>query len=172
MEDNSTSLVTQTSAIVSAFVGNNAVSSDDLVGLIAVVHKALLSANAPGDVAAAAPVKLTAAQIRKSITPEALISFEDGRAYKALKRHLTARGMTVAEYKAKWGLPNGYPTTAANYSARRSAVAKALGLGRSNANNSAAVDNASAKTKAKTRAAASSSPTRRGRSKSTAAEAS
>ena len=36
---------------------------------------------------------------------------------------------TVAEYKAKWGLPNDYPTTAPAYSEARSAMAKALGLG-------------------------------------------
>ena len=73
--------------------------------------------------------KATPAQIRKSITPEALISFEDGKPYKTLKRHLTTHGMTVAEYKAKWGLPNDYPTTAPAYSEARSAMAKALGLG-------------------------------------------
>jgi predicted transcriptional regulator len=62
-------------------------------------------------------------------TYAALISFEDGRPYKTLKRHLTTHGMTVAEYKAKWGLPNDYPTTAPGYSEARSAMAKALGLG-------------------------------------------
>ena len=158
IQDNSTSLVAQTSSILSAFVGNNAVNSDELVALIGIVHKALLSAHAPGDVADGAPIKLTAAQIRKSVTPDALISFEDGRPYKALKRHLTTRGMTVAEYKAKWGLPKDYPTTAASYSATRSAMAKALGLGRS-----ARVKSVETQTKA---------PVRRGRSKSVAAETS
>jgi predicted transcriptional regulator len=52
-----------------------------------------------------------------------------GKPYKTLKRHLTTHGMTVAEYKAKWGLPNDYPTTAPAYSEARSAMAKALGLG-------------------------------------------
>jgi len=161
MEDNSTSLVAQTSAIVSAFVGNNAVSSDDLVALIGIVHKALLSANAPDGVATDAPIRLTAAQIRKSITPDALISFEDGRAYSTLKRHLTKHGMTVVEYKAKWGLPNDYPTTAPSYSAKRSEMAKAHGLGRSLAG-----------TRAKAKAATPPSPTRRGRSKSPTPDAS
>ena len=75
------------------------------------------------------PIKLTAAQIRKSVTPDALISFEDGKPYKTLKRHLTTRGLTLAEYKTKWGLPTDYPTTAPSYSARRSEMAKSLGLG-------------------------------------------
>ena len=32
-------------------------------------------------------------------------------------------------FKAKWGLPNDYPTTAPAYSEARSQMAKALGLG-------------------------------------------
>ena len=68
-------------------------------------------------------------KIRKSIKPDALISFEDGKAYKTLKRHLSRRGLTVEAYKAKWGLPSDYPMTAASYSATRSAMAKSLGLG-------------------------------------------
>jgi len=73
--------------------------------------------------------KLTAAQIRKSITPDGLISFEDGRTYKTLKRHLSGRGMSPADYRGKYGLPTDYPMVAPNYSAARSAMAKNLGLG-------------------------------------------
>ena len=73
--------------------------------------------------------KATAAQIRKSITPDALISFIDGKSYKTLKRHLPTHGTTVDEYKARFGLPKDYPTTAPAYSEARSAMAKALGLG-------------------------------------------
>jgi predicted transcriptional regulator len=71
------------------------------------------------------------AQIRRSITPAALISFEDGKSYQILRGHLTARGLTPEKYKAKWGLPADYPMVAANISARRSESAKARGLGRS-----------------------------------------
>ena len=69
------------------------------------------------------------AEIRKSITPDALISFEDGRPYKTLKRHLTVRGLSPAEYREKHGLPADYPMVAPNYSAARSQMAKSLGLG-------------------------------------------
>ena len=75
-------------------------------------------------------MKLTAGQIRKSISPDGLISFEDGKTYQTLKRHLTTRGMTIADYKAKWGLPSDYPATAPAYAAKRSALAKAAGLGK------------------------------------------
>ena len=84
---------------------------------------------------AAAPErdKATAAQIRKSITPDALLSFEDGKSYKTLKRHLTLRGLSPADYRDRWGLPHTYPMTAPSYSARRSELARALGLGRKGA---------------------------------------
>jgi predicted transcriptional regulator len=73
--------------------------------------------------------KPTPAQIRKSITPEALISFIDGKPYKTLKRHLTGNGMTIEEYRERYGLPRDYPSTAASYSEMRAALAKSFGLG-------------------------------------------
>lgn len=74
--------------------------------------------------------KATPAQIRASVQPDYLVSFEDGRQYKTLKRHLHTHGLTPAAYREKWGLPADYPLTAASYSARRSALAKANGLGK------------------------------------------
>jgi predicted transcriptional regulator len=118
-----------TAAIVGAFVGNNSVAVSDLPALIKATYAALTGIGEALVVEAESVSKPTAGQIRKSITPDALISFEDGKPYKTLKRHLTTHGMTVAEYKAKWGLPNDYPTTAPAYSEARSAMAKALGLG-------------------------------------------
>ena len=76
------------------------------------------------------PRQPTAAQIRKSITPDALISFEDNKGYKTLKRHLTLRGLTPDQYREKWGLPRDYPMVSPNYSTARSQMAKSLGLGR------------------------------------------
>ena len=75
------------------------------------------------------PEKPTAAQIRKSVTPDALISFIDGKPYKTIKRHLAKHDLTFAEYRARYGLPSDYPSTAATYSAKRSELARALGLG-------------------------------------------
>jgi predicted transcriptional regulator len=121
-------LIALTSDIVAAYVEANTTAIDDLPGLILQVHAAL--AKPEGQVMVEeAPTKLTAAQIRRSITPNGLISFEDGKTYQTLKRHLTTRGMSVEAYKAKWGLPKDYPTTAPAYAARRSELAKAAGLG-------------------------------------------
>jgi predicted transcriptional regulator len=70
-----------------------------------------------------------AVSIRKSITPDFLISLEDGKKYKTLKRHLAKLGLTPEEYRAKWGLPGDYPMVAPNYALRRSELARSSGLG-------------------------------------------
>ena len=116
--------------IVSAYVSNNNVSVADLPELIASTHAALaeLAAGSAG-ASDGGPDKATPAQIKKSITPDLLISFEDGKPYKTLRRHLTLRGLTPEAYRAKWGLPGDYPMTSANYSAHRSQLARDLGLG-------------------------------------------
>ena len=116
-----------TSDVVSAYVSNNAVSLGDLPSLIGSVHAALLGASAP----AAAKEKLTPpVPINKTIRPDHIISLEDGRQYRSLKRHLTARGLSPEQYRAKWGLRPDYPMVAPSYSKARSELAKALGLGR------------------------------------------
>jgi predicted transcriptional regulator len=68
--------------------------------------------------------------INKTIKGDHIISLEDGKGYKSLKRHLTGRGLTPAQYREKWGLRPDYPMVATEYSKRRSELALALGLGR------------------------------------------
>jgi predicted transcriptional regulator len=70
-----------------------------------------------------------AVSIRKSITPDFLICFDDGKPFKSLRRHLATLGMTPEEYRAKWNLPTDYPMVAPNYAAQRSEMAKKIGLG-------------------------------------------
>ena len=119
-----------TSGIVSAYVGRNRVSISELPQLIRLVHQALgAPEGVAGDGESSPQKRASPAQIRKSITPEMLISFEDGRGYTMLKRHLRTHGLTTEEYRAKWGLPADYPMVAPNYSAKRSEVARAAGLG-------------------------------------------
>lgn len=66
---------------------------------------------------------------KKAIKPDGIISFEDGKSYKSMKRHLTGRGLTPQQYREKWGLPKEFPMVAPNYAAARSELAKRLGLG-------------------------------------------
>lgn len=126
--------------VVAAFVAKQVVAGDQLPELIeSVCHAAARAglvtmqvANKRDDAAEAGPSveKPTPAQIRKSITPDALISFEDGKPYKTLKRHLRGCGLDPVSYRAKWGLPDDYPMVSANYSAMRSQMASEMGLGR------------------------------------------
>ena len=112
MQDNSASTtpnyVELTSDVVSAYVSNNAVSLGDLPSLIGSVHAALLGASAP----AAAKEELTPpVPINKTIRPDHIISLEDGRQYRSLKRHLAARGLSPAAVPSEMGpssrLPDG-----------------------------------------------------------------
>ncbi len=149
-------LVELTSDIVSAYVSHNNVRAADLAVLIASVHASLSGLSQP-----AAPLeedhKVTAAQIRKSVTPDHITSFLDGKQYKSLKRHLSSQGYTPDEYRKKFGLPFDYPMVAASYAAARSELAKSSGLGQIR-RNQAAARRAEAESKAAT-------PARRGRPK-------
>lgn len=124
-------LIELTAEIVANYVTANKIGVAELPSLIKATHDALAGVGQPEAVGATDNhQKATSAQIRKSITPDALISFEDGKPYRTLKRHLTTMGLTVDEYKAKWGLPKDYPTVAPSYSEARSQMAKSLGLGK------------------------------------------
>lgn len=117
--------------IVSAYVSNNHVQPADLTRLINDVHGALKSAEtlASGEPAKPETPKATSQDIKRSITPDRLVSFEDGKGYRTLRRHLSIRGLTPQAYREKWGLPLDYPMAAPSYSKQRSDLAKALGLG-------------------------------------------
>lgn len=119
-----------TVGVVAAFVANNSVPASSVPDLIRSVHGAI--AGLGGPVAEQPPVEKQkpAVSIKKSVTPDYLISMEDGRKLKSMKRYLAGLGMTPVEYRAKWGLPHDYPMVAPNYAAHRSALAKNLGLGK------------------------------------------
>jgi predicted transcriptional regulator len=154
-----------TANIVSSYVANNSVHRGDLPTVIASVHAALLGLATPKHEESEKPQP--AVSIRKSITPDFLISLEDGKKYKTLKRHLGKLGLTAEEYRAKWGLPADYPMVAPNYAAKRSELARSSGLGqqrRKTAAKAVAVSD-----EAVTTSAEASKPKRRAPSKKTSA---
>ncbi|MBY0364506.1 MAG: MucR family transcriptional regulator [Phreatobacter sp.] len=132
LDNQTTDLVDLAGDIVSAYVSNNSTPASELPGLIQSVHAALtrlasgLVETAPEEI----HEKPTPAQIRKSVTPGGIVSFLDGRTYKTLKRHLTGHGLDPHTYRQRYGLPADYPMVAPDYAARRSALAKSIGLGR------------------------------------------
>ena len=95
--------------------------------MIAAVHAALQGLVDPRKTEPELPGP--AVSIRRSVTPDFLISLEDGKKYKTLKRHLGKLELTPAQYRAKWGLPDDYPIVAPNYALRRSELARSSGLG-------------------------------------------
>ena len=120
-------LVSLSADIVSAYVSNNNIQAGDIATLISGVHAALANVGKPP----AEPVKREPpVPINRTIKGDHIISLEDGKPYKSLKRHLTGRGLTPAQYRAKWGLRPDYPMVAPEYSKRRSELALSLGLGR------------------------------------------
>ena len=120
-------LITNTADVVAAYVSNNSVPAAEVPALIASVFQAFTDLmNPPAQVEKRPEPPVP---IKKTVTPDYLISLEDGKRYKSLKRHLSSRGMTPDEYRQKWGLPIDYPMVAATYAAQRSELAKSIGLG-------------------------------------------
>jgi predicted transcriptional regulator len=116
--------------VVAAYVSNNPLPRADLASLIQAVHLAVERLekgreSAPPQAEAQTP----AVSVRKSITPEYLICLEDGKKFKSLRRHLKLHGLTPEQYREKWNLRSDYPMIAPNYAAKRSALAKKIGLG-------------------------------------------
>ena len=150
-------------AIVGAYVTRNNVPASELPGLIAATHTALAKLIAPPAPEVEKPTPPV--PIRKTVTPDHIISLEDGKPYKSLKRHLSTRGLSPDQYRQKWGLPHDYPMVAATYAAQRSELAKSLGLGQIRRNQAEA---RKAEAEIKT---AEPAPARRGRPKKATATA-
>lgn len=153
MSEDDQELVALAAGIVSAYVANNSVPQIDLPALIMSTHAALTGLGQPP-----APVQeeraAPAVSIKKSITPDAIICLEDGKAFKSLKRHLrTAFDLTPEQYRQKWGLPADYPMVAPAYAEARSQLAKKMGLGQQ---------------RRKVPAAPAPTPAKRGRAKASA----
>jgi predicted transcriptional regulator len=114
--------------IVSNYVKHNSITVNDLPSVIASVHQSL------GNLGKSSPsveVPTPAVPIRRSIRPEYVVCLECGFRSQMLRRHLRVQhGLEPAAYYARWKLSSDHPITAPAYSARRSAMAKELGLGR------------------------------------------
>lgn len=129
-DDKQRVLLSLTTDIVSAFVGNNSLGVDQLPHVIDSVYKTLGSLGDGPSLMSKKPKPAIA--IKKSVTDDYIVCLEDGRKLKMLKRYLrTQYDMTPEDYRAKWGLPADYPMVAPNYAKKRSAFAKEIGLGKS-----------------------------------------
>ena len=117
----------QVTEIVSAYVSNNNVPTNQIADLIMSVHQTLMNVGEtpPQTLKPAVPIK-------QSVKPDYIVCLEDGKKLKMLKRHLrTSYNLSPKEYRQKWGLLDDYPMVAPKYAAQRSELAKKIGLGKS-----------------------------------------
>ena len=123
------SLLQMATTIVAAHVSKSSVSAADIPRLLSDIYQAL-SGLAGGRTAIAASRHEPAVPIKKSVTPDHIVCLECGRKQKMLKRHIrTAYGLSPEQYRERWELPTDYPMVAANYSKKRSSLARQIGLG-------------------------------------------
>ncbi|MDR6759274.1 putative transcriptional regulator [Mycoplana sp. BE70] len=136
-----------TADVVSAYVAKNVTPQSAIASLISDVHAAL------SDLGKASPespttvvveeVQKPAVSIKKSVSPDAVVCLECGKAFKSLKRHLhTHHGLAPEDYRTKWKLSPDYPMVAPNYAEARSSLAKQMGLGQRRAQNTKSAANA------------------------------
>lgn len=124
-------LISLTSDIVAAHVSNNRIDVNDVAALVTSVHQALASLGQQQADQPQQEAKTPAVSIRASVKPDYLVCLECGAKQKTLKRHLqSAHNLSPQDYREQYGLKPDYPLTAPEYSARRSGMAKAAGLGR------------------------------------------
>ena len=118
-------LLARTTEIVAAHVAKNAVVVDQIPALISNIHQTLVGLGVEDpDLTPAVPIK-------RSVRKASIVCLECGKVGKMLKRHLsTAHGLSVIDYRERWGLPADYPMVSPNYAAQRSELAKKIGLGR------------------------------------------
>jgi predicted transcriptional regulator len=119
----------QVAEIVAAYVGHNTVAPDQLPTLIRTISQALAGLEQEAGAPRESPLT-PAVSVRRSVSPDKITCLDCGWSGQMVKRHLTtAHGMSVDEYRTRWGLASDYPMVARNYAARRSELAKSLGLG-------------------------------------------
>ena len=130
MDENKDGLIVLTTDIVSSYLSNNSIQGSDIPGLIGSVHKALVEAEA-GEHEPAKQEYEPVVSVKASIKPDHLVCLACGAKQKTLKRHIsTSHSLSPAEYKDRYNLPGDYPMVSAEYSGRRSKLAKLIGLGR------------------------------------------
>lgn len=115
--------------LLCSYVSHNSLPADDLPELAARTYAALEAAFAGSSSVEPRVEPPTADQIAASVTEDAIISFENGRSYRSLRRHLNQLGLTDDQYRAKWGLPADYPLVAQSFSDLRSTAARAQRFG-------------------------------------------
>ncbi|MBN9677833.1 MucR family transcriptional regulator [Salipiger bermudensis] len=119
----------QVSRIVAAYASRPDVTPDEIVALYRRLSGEL--DDVPAEVAPARAGMQPALPLEQAVTEDKVYCLCCGRGFKMLKRHLGAEhGMTEAEYRTAFGLPEDFPLVAPSYSRKKAAHAKEAGLGK------------------------------------------
>jgi predicted transcriptional regulator len=86
-----------TAEVVSAYVSKNPLPKNALPEVIAQVHQSLKALSGPKQEPQVPLVP--AVPVKKSVTPDYIVSLEDGRKFKSMKRYLGLLGMTPDEFR-------------------------------------------------------------------------
>ncbi|MGH1466607.1 MAG: MucR family transcriptional regulator [Cognatishimia sp.] len=121
--------------IVAAYAQRADVSIDDIMTLtkqLLPVFQTQTAMLAEVPVAPAhKPSMVPAIPLESAVTDDKVFCLCCGRGFTMLKRHLNAEhGLTEAEYRQVFGLPESMPLVAPKYSERKAAYAKQAGLGK------------------------------------------
>jgi predicted transcriptional regulator len=124
-------------SIAAAYAGRPDVSQDDIIAFVARLRQEFGADASDGEGAGKpAPAPASAAAdpalpIDKAVTRDRVFCLCCGKGFKMLKRHLGAEhGLTEAEYRALFSLPEEMPLVAPSYSSRKADYAKQVGFGR------------------------------------------
>jgi len=118
--------------IVAAYAARPDVGPDEIVALYNRLNGEGGAIPAPAPVALAPGTdRAPALPLEKAVTEDKVFCLCCGRGFKMLKRHLgSEHGMTEAEYRRTFGLPEDMPLVAPSYSRRKAAHAKEAGFGK------------------------------------------
>ena len=120
--------------IAASFATRQDVTIDDIVTLVARLHgDAGAAVEKPSQAMPARSVTtplVPVLPLHQAVTRSQVFCLCCGRGFKMLKRHLGAEhGMTEAEYREAFDLPDSMPLVAPDYSEKKAAYARQAGLG-------------------------------------------
>jgi predicted transcriptional regulator len=132
----SSEILRMTTEIVVSHASLTELSTEQLVGEIKAVYNVLSSLEGGGILEEplyeeAGGVKKPSIPLKDIVKAKYVVCLECGKKLKTLKTHLhKSHGLTAKEYYARFGLdPKKFPLVCKDYSATRSKMAKARGLG-------------------------------------------
>lgn len=132
MDTPSTSeLLGYASRVTAAYISNNKTTIEEIPGVVTRIFQAFCEiCRNPHNYKTGLSL-VPAVPIEESIHEDYIVCLEDGKKLQMLKRHLNSMyGMSLEQYKERWGLPMDYSVVSPSYARRRSAIAKNIGLGK------------------------------------------